>query len=100
MTAPTDFVPFSRRYGIHDHQLGASVTASRHGKVIHHGAIGEQCEADTSPLRCACPGARFRRCCQRATAEDRLCDACRDWCWATDGVNPSVRIIDAFPASA
>lgn len=85
-------VPFSVRYGLRDHVVGEFNTASRHGAgecnadQCAHGDRRCQCmsvatrERDSvmhgNPLRMPLD----RQCCMEMTAEDLLCEPCREWC--------------------
>lgn len=94
---------FTSRYGLRTHLdgWGKPAYASRHthDKQADSEPWG-QCERDQR-LRCACPGSPQReQCCHRATQEDRLCDACRDWCVAVDGERVYHRLIDVYGAAS
>lgn len=84
---------FSARYGLRSHldTWGRDSYECRHSHKPEDRGWGN-CERDQR-FRCACPGGsrRFSPCCQRATAEDRLCDGCRRWCVAIDDDSGSYR---------
>ena len=93
---------FTMRLGLRGHQenLAREAFGSRHSHQDDDRGYSH-CESDQR-LRCACPGTPGRpRCCHRATAEDRLCEACRDWCLAIGHDNKQmVRFIDCFGAAS
>lgn len=102
MTDQAQWVPFSDRYGYRTHLdgLGRIFFSCRHTHDDKDGAGWSHCERDQR-LRCACPGSPGHpRCCQRASQEDRLCDACRDWCVAIDSAQVYHRFIDLYAAAS
>jgi hypothetical protein len=100
VTANAAFAPFSARYGLRSHlrAWGRDHFIARHSGTGYSG--WGNCER-AEVARCACPGSRSRkRCCDRATQEDFLCDACREHCWASDGNGIKVRLIDVHGSAA
>lgn len=85
-------VPFSYRYGLRSHlkAWGDDHFIARHSGTGY--AAWGNCER-REILRCICPGGNARarkRCCDRASGEDMLCDACRDHC---HGVTPGGTLV-------
>ena len=76
---------FSLRMGVRSPDRSAGHVDMRHNGP-HQAAPGSTdpvveagCSAK-SVHRCRCIGVTGQRCCDRATAEDMRCNACRDWC--------------------
>lgn len=84
-----EWVPFSARYGL----TARDVLEFGHMSARHCRDLHEECEPDDR-LRCVCPGTPGHGCCARATQEDRLCEACREFCWAIDSRRAYHRLID------
>ena len=105
---------FSHRYGLATvarlaawcaaggEELTAELWRCRHVVEVH------AWEEPDPRFRCVCPGgdpmrgvpAGARACKQRASQEDRLCDACREYCWAVrTGAGEAftrVRLVDLY----
>lgn len=93
-----DWVPFSHRYGIASFESVASwdgmAWRSRHN-ADGNAYIGDEL------FRCVCLSSPSRpRCSERASQEDRLCDACRDHCVAVDGSGRYHRLVDVYGAAS
>lgn len=89
------FVPLSARYGFRPHlrAWGREHSEARHSGT-GYGAWGN-CQRDEK-LRCACPGGSTKPCCDTATQEDFLCNACREHCFAVDPQGGRHRFIDLY----
>jgi hypothetical protein len=87
-----EWVPFSHRYGRNKRYCDDFPHWTKRHSANH---TGPDCSG-SERLRCACPGSQFAPpgCCARATQEDRLCDACREHCWAFAGDTSRHRLID------
>lgn len=91
-----DFVSFSDRYGLRSEERG---WGREHWTARHadHGIVSFGCCPPDPKRVCACPGSSGKRqCCEVATAEDLLCDACREHCWAIDDSKTYHRLIDVY----
>ena len=94
------FVVFSHRYGISDQEYAARWDGAL-WRSRHNCEVDERTEPDEL-YRCHCPGESGRlRCKDRASQEDALCDACRQYCWSlreSDGVY--LRMIEVHGAAS
>ena len=96
--APSDWVPFTSRYGLAKDPWGRMHWTARHAD---HGIVQFGCCPPEPRQACGCPGSAGRRqCCEVATAEDLLCDACREHCWAIDNAKVYHRLIDVYGPAA
>lgn len=91
---------FSERYGLvsETRAWGREHWTARHAD---HGIVQFTCCPPEPIKACACPGPRTgsggrRQCCEIATAEDLLCDACREHCWGIDNTKVYHRFIDVY----
>lgn len=76
---------FSLRMGVRSPDRSVGHVDMRHNAVhqADPGGTAPVVEAGcslTSVHRCRCFGVTGQRCCERSTAEDFRCNACRDWC--------------------
>ena len=82
VSAPDGWVPFSSRYGLVKEPWGRLHWTARHAD---HGIVRFSCCPPDQRQACACPGSGgARQCCEVATHEDLMCDACREHCVAVD----------------
>lgn len=93
-----EWVPFSHRYGIttplNAARWDTATWRFRHSDEVANGFAPEL-------YRCVCPGTSARRrCADRASQEDRLCDACREHCVAVDSVGKYHRLVDVHGAAS
>jgi hypothetical protein len=90
------YVPLSHRYGF------ASMEATARWQSRHSSKSGHYPAEEL--LRCICPASGTTltdsRCLERASQEDRLCDACREHCWAVDNANGQHRLVDVYGAAS
>lgn len=98
-----EWVPFSHRYGIAAPERVAAmldsdfIPRSDFWRVRH--ALCFQDDTVPGVFRCTCPGSFGRQQCHvRASQEDRLCDACREHCWAVDNWDRRHRLVDLYGA--
>ncbi len=97
-----EWVPFTHRYGIAE-PLSAARWDTATWRFRHCRAVVNGFAPDL--FRCICPGSGLRRedpprrCGDRASQEDRLCDACRRWCYAVDEKQHQHRFVDLYGAA-
>lgn len=93
-----EWAPFSHRYGIASFDSIAAwdgmAWRGRHGDDANT-YLGD------ALFQCVCQGTRRRgQCSERASQEDRLCDACRVHCVAVDDDGNYHRLIDVYGPAA
>lgn len=92
----SDWVPFSHRYGFAE-PLGAARWDTATWRFRHCPEVVNGFAPDL--FRCVCPSSPARRrCADRASQEDRLCDACREHCHAVDEAGRYHRLVDVYGA--